>query len=77
MALWLRGGNRRQLPASLHTHRYNQWVGGVREIKRGHHILCKSTAAMPFLNRPHKQRTWRSRLWARLFFFSRCVRAPL
>ena len=53
------------------TQGYNQWVGGVREIKRGHHILCKSTAAMPYLNRPHKQRTWRSRLWARLFFLSR------
>jgi hypothetical protein len=37
------------------TQGYNQWVGGVREVKRGYHILCKSTAAMPYLNRPLKQ----------------------
>ena len=35
---------------------YSQWVGGLREVKRGHHILCKSTAALPYINRPIKQR---------------------
>ena len=55
------------------TQGYNQWVGGVREVKRGYHILCKSTAAMPFLNRPHKLRSWRTRLWARLFWFSKHI----
>jgi len=37
---------------------YNQWVGGLKEVKRGHHILCKSTAAMPYINRPLKQAAW-------------------
>ena len=55
------------------TQGYNQWVGGVREVRRGYHILCKSTAAMPYLNRPHKLRSWRTRLWARLFWFSKYV----
>ena len=44
---------------------YSQWVGTLDgEVKRGHHILCKSVAAMPYLNRPHKRRSWwRSALW--------------
>ena len=37
---------------------YNQWTGQLPEVKRGHHILCKSTAAMPYLNRPAKQKAW-------------------
>ena len=43
---------------------YSQWVGTLDgEVKRGHHILCKSVAAMPCLNRPHKRRSWRRWLW--------------
>ena len=43
---------------------YSQWVGTLDgEVKRGHHILCKSVAAMPYLNRPHKRRSWRRWLW--------------
>ncbi|KAL3933872.1 MAG: hypothetical protein SGPRY_000093 [Prymnesium sp.] len=41
-----------------------QWVGRVKEVKRGHHILCKSTAALPYMNRPVKRKTWRHHLWA-------------
>ncbi len=41
------------------TEGYNQWVGGLTgQVKRGYHILCKSTAAMPYLNRPFKQKGW-------------------
>ena len=29
------------------TQGYNQWVGGVREIKRGYHILCKVRVSNP------------------------------
>ena len=36
---------------------YNQWVGGLTgQVKRGYHILCKSTAALPYLNQPLKTR---------------------
>ena len=42
---------------------YNQYVGRLADVKRGHHILCKSTAAMPYLNRPVKSRSWRRWLW--------------
>ena len=38
---------------------YNQYVGRVRDVKRGHHILCKSTAAVPYLNQPVKTKSWR------------------
>ena len=34
---------------------YNQYVGQVEHVKRGYNILCKSTAALPYLNRPTKQ----------------------
>ena len=34
------------------------------QVKRGYHILCKSTAAMPYMNRPIKLKTWRHRLWS-------------
>mmetsp|Transcript_7477 Transcript_7477/g.24465 ORF Transcript_7477/g.24465 Transcript_7477/m.24465 type:complete len:501 (+) Transcript_7477:34-1536(+) len=43
---------------------WDQWVGHVEQVKRGHHILCKSTAALPFMNRPAKRKTWRHRLWS-------------
>lgn len=44
---------------------YNQWVGRLPQVKRGHHILCKSTAAMPYINRPLKRQAgWYSWLWA-------------
>ena len=33
-------------------------------MKRGYHILCKSTAALPYMNRPIKRKTWRHRLWS-------------
>jgi dimethylaniline monooxygenase (N-oxide forming) len=42
---------------------YNQWVGRVENVKRGHHILCKSTAAMPHLNLEAKRKSWRRFLW--------------
>ena len=38
---------------------YNQYVGRVKNVKRGHHILCKSTAAIPHLNLPVKNASWR------------------
>ncbi len=38
---------------------YSQYTGHVREVKRGHHILCKSTAALPYINRPFKKRSWK------------------
>ena len=38
---------------------YNQYVGRVKNVKRGHHILCKSTAAIPYLNHPVKTKSWR------------------
>jgi len=43
---------------------WDQWVGGLAEVKRGYHILCKSTAALPYMNRPVKRATWRHHLWA-------------
>ena len=43
---------------------WDQWVGRVKEVKRGYHILCKSTAALPYMNRPIKMKTWRHRLWS-------------
>mmetsp|Transcript_10658 Transcript_10658/g.30808 ORF Transcript_10658/g.30808 Transcript_10658/m.30808 type:complete len:344 (-) Transcript_10658:672-1703(-) len=42
---------------------YSQWVGRVEQVKRGHHILCKSTAAMPYINKPHKKASWRRFFW--------------
>eukprot|EP01135_Chromosphaera_perkinsii_P010066 Nk52_evm2s2010 gene=Nk52_evmTU2s2010 len=44
---------------------YNQWVGGKPShlIRRGYHIINKSTDAMPFLNKTFKRRTWLGR-WA-------------
>ena len=41
-----------------------QWVGRVAEVKRGYHILCKSTAALPYMNRPVKMKTYRHRIWS-------------
>ncbi|KAG8466522.1 hypothetical protein KFE25_007901 [Diacronema lutheri] len=37
---------------------YNQWAGTTWPIKRGYHILNKSTAAMPYINRPLKSKSW-------------------
>ena len=48
---------------------YNQWAGGKPShlIRRGYHIINKSTDAMPFLNRPHKSKTWLGRnLYSRI-----------
>mmetsp|Transcript_24450 Transcript_24450/g.78905 ORF Transcript_24450/g.78905 Transcript_24450/m.78905 type:complete len:597 (+) Transcript_24450:51-1841(+) len=42
---------------------YSQWVGRVKNVKRGHHILCKSTKALPYLNKPHKRNSWRRFVW--------------
>uniref|UniRef100_A0A7S0LD88 Flavin-containing monooxygenase n=2 Tax=Coccolithus braarudii TaxID=221442 RepID=A0A7S0LD88_9EUKA len=42
---------------------YNQWVGRVKRVERGHHILCKSVAALPYMNRPVKQKSWRRFIW--------------
>lgn len=33
------------------------------QVKRGHHILCKSTKALPYLNKPHKRNSWRRFVW--------------
>lgn len=32
-------------------------------MKRGHHILCKSTKALPYLNKPHRRVSWRRFVW--------------
>ena len=43
---------------------YNQWAGRVPHVKRGYNILCKSTAALPYINRPLKRAArWYSWLW--------------
>jgi len=42
---------------------YSQWTGRVKDVARGHHILCKSTAALPYINRPFKQKSWRRFVW--------------
>ena len=40
---------------------YNQWVGGLANVKRGYHIINKQDKALPYLNRPYKQKSWRGR----------------
>jgi len=42
---------------------YNQWAGGKNpeSVRRGHHIINKSTDAMPFINRAAKHRSWLGR----------------
>jgi len=46
---------------------FNQWAGGFppHQVKRGHHIINKSTKAMPYINQPIKRQSWLGRtLWA-------------
>lgn len=40
---------------------YNQWAGCLPDVKRGYHIINKSTQAMPFINRPLKQKSFLGR----------------
>ena len=45
---------------------FNQWAGGLAPstVRRGAHIVNKSTRAVPYLNRPLKRRSWAGRaLW--------------
>ena len=37
---------------------YNQWAGTLANVKRGYHIINKSTAVMPYINPPLKERSW-------------------
>ncbi|KAG5179313.1 hypothetical protein JKP88DRAFT_327142 [Tribonema minus] len=36
---------------------FNQWAGHVTPVRRGYHIINKSTAAMPYINRPYKRQS--------------------
>ena len=40
---------------------FNQWVGGLAEVKRGYHIINKQDKALPYLNRPFKNNSWLGR----------------
>lgn len=42
---------------------FNQWAGGLpsAKIHRGHHIINKSVAAMPYINRPVKRKSFLGR----------------
>ena len=42
---------------------FNQWGGGLpfHEVQRGHHIINKSTKAMPWINRPLKRTSFLGR----------------
>jgi dimethylaniline monooxygenase (N-oxide forming) len=37
---------------------FNQWAGGLKEVKRGYHIINKSTKAMAYINKPLKDKHW-------------------
>jgi dimethylaniline monooxygenase (N-oxide forming) len=38
-------------------------VPACPQVKRGYNILCKSTKALPYLNKPHMRTSWRRFVW--------------
>eukprot|EP00123_Amoebidium_parasiticum_P012120 comp21134_c0_seq1/m.28579 comp21134_c0_seq1/g.28579 ORF comp21134_c0_seq1/g.28579 comp21134_c0_seq1/m.28579 type:complete len:556 (-) comp21134_c0_seq1:98-1765(-) len=46
------------------TYGYNQWAAPVKHVRRGYHIINKSAAAMPYINKPIKTRSWLGRFYS-------------